>query len=111
MRDYRTLAIAASNLHATEDALIEFNRAGWIDVTVKNGCQFISGQDEYRARFILHLRRKLELTNEQIGIALKNEKPPYSLDQVPSILAQDAAERIHRRKARRHKRPAAAGDV
>lgn len=111
MRDYRPLAIAAGNLHTTEDTLTDFNRAGWIGVTVKNGCQYISGQDEYRARFILHLRQKLELTNEEIGIVLSNEKPPYSLDQVPSILAQDAAERVHKRKARHNKHPAASGGV
>ncbi len=97
MPDYRLLSIAARNLNATEDELIDFGRAGWIDVTVKDGCQFISGKDEYRARFILHLRQKLELTNEEIGIVLSNEKPPYSLDQVPSILARHAAEGIRER--------------
>jgi hypothetical protein len=96
MPDYRRLTVAARNLQATEDTLIDFNRAGWIDVTVKDGCQFISGQDEYRARFILHLRQKLELTDKEIGIVLSNEKPPYSLDQVPSILARHAAERIRK---------------
>jgi hypothetical protein len=96
MPDYRRLTVAARNLQATEDTLIDFNRAGWIDVTVKDGCQFISGQDEYRARFILHLRQKLELTDKEISIVLSNQKPPYSLDQVPSILARHAAERIRK---------------
>ena len=97
MRDYRPLANAAGNLHVTEDTLIDFNRAGWIDFTVKNGLRFLSGRDEYRARFILHLRQKLELTNEEIGIVLANQEPPFSLDQVPSILARHAAERIGER--------------
>jgi hypothetical protein len=61
-------------------------------VISKEGRAFVSGQDEYRARFILHLREKLKLTNKQIGIVLANEKPPYSLDQVPAILARHATE-------------------
>ena len=105
MRNYKPLAISAGNLHATEETLLEFNRVGWIELAVRNGCRFISGQDEYRARFILHLRQKLELTNKEIGIVLSNERPPYSLDQVPSILAQDSAERIHRRKVGYDKPP------
>ena len=93
MPDYRPLAIAAKNVNATEDTLIDFGRAGWIDLIVKDGYHFISGQGEYRVRFILHLRQKLELTNEEISIVLSNQKPPYSLDQVPSILARHAVER------------------
>ena len=93
MPDYRPLTVAAGNLQATENTLIDFTRAGWISVTIRHGCQFISGKDEYRARFILHLRQKLKLTDNEIGIVLSNEKPPYSLDQVPAILARHGAER------------------
>jgi hypothetical protein len=90
MKAYRSLAIAARNAGTDENTLLEFNRAGWIDVTWKDGYAFVSGQDEYRSRFILHLRQKLNLTDEQIGTVLANGKPPYSVDQVAEILAHAA---------------------
>lgn len=92
MKAYRPLAIAARNSGADENTLLEFSRAGWIEVTWKDGHAFVSGQDEYRSRFILHLRQKLRLTDEQIGIVLENGKPPYSVDQVKEILAHAARE-------------------
>jgi len=93
MKSYRPLAAAAGNVGTDEETLMAFHRAGWIEVVRKEERIFISGQDEYRSRFILHLRQKLKLTDEQIGIVLANGKPPYSLDQVPAILARAAAER------------------
>lgn len=93
MKAYRPLAVAAGNTRTEEETLLEFSRAGWIEVIFKDGRAFISGQDEYRCRFVLHLRHKLKLTDEQIGIVLANGKPPYSVDQVPAILARHSAER------------------
>jgi hypothetical protein len=92
VKTYRLLAIAAANLRTDEKTMLEFNRAGWIEVISKDGRAFVSGQDEYRARFILHLRAKMKLTDGQIGTVLANESPPYSLDQVPAILAHHASE-------------------
>ena len=92
MKAYRTIATAAANVRSDEKTLLEFNRAGWIEIVTKNGVTFVSGQDEYRAKFILHLRQKLHLTDDEIGVILANEKPPYSLDQVPAILARHAAQ-------------------
>jgi hypothetical protein len=92
MKAYRPLVVAAGNARTDEKTLFEFNRAGWIEVIFKDERAFISGQDEYRSRFILHLRQKLKLTDEQIGIVLENSKPPYSLHQVPVILARNASQ-------------------
>ena len=64
MKDYRTLETAARNAQTTEATLIEFGEAGWIEVVSKNGRIFLSSQDEYRSRLILHLRSKLGLTDE-----------------------------------------------
>jgi hypothetical protein len=36
----------------------------------------------------MHLRHKFVLSNEKIDIVLRNEKPPYSLDRVRTILAR-----------------------
>ena len=92
MKAYRPLAIAAGHIRTDEKTLLEFNRAGWIEVVLKGGAAFVSGQDEYRSRFILHLRQQLRLSNKEIGIVLANENPPYSLEQVPAILARNATE-------------------
>jgi hypothetical protein len=88
MKAYRPLVVAAGNVRTDEKTLLEFNRAGWIEVIFKEERAFISGQDEYRSRFILHLRQKLQLSDDQIGIVLANSRPPYSLEQVPVILAR-----------------------
>jgi hypothetical protein len=86
MKSYRPLAATARNIQTDEETLLEFQRQGWIEVVDKNGGSFISGQDEYRSRFILHLRKKLRLTDREIGIVLANSKPPYSVKDVSSIL-------------------------
>jgi hypothetical protein len=93
MKSYRPLTTAAGNARTDEQTLLEFSRTGWIEVIFKDGRGFVSGQDEYRSRFILHLRQRMNLTDEQIGIVLAEGKPPYSVDQVPAILARHA-ERI-----------------
>jgi len=92
MKAYRPLATAARNAQNDEETLSAFHRAGWIETVRKDGRIFISAQDEYRSRFILHLRQKLKLTDDQIGIVLANGKPPYSLDQIPAILARASAD-------------------
>lgn len=84
MKNYQSLAVAARHAGTDEQTLLDFNHAGWIKIIVKNGLSFVSGQDEYRSRFILHLRQKMKLTDKEIGLVLANEKPPYSLDQVPA---------------------------
>ena len=88
MKDYRTLETAARNAQTTVATLIEFGTAGWIDVVSKDGRTFISSQDEYRSRFILHLRKKLGLSDKQIGVVLADVKAPYSLEQVAEILGR-----------------------
>ena len=90
MMAYRSLATAAGNVRTDEKTLLEFKGAGWIEVVQKDGNAFVSGADEYRSRFILHLRQKLYLTDLEIGIVLTHGKPPYSLDKVPAILALHA---------------------
>lgn len=90
---YLPVSTAAKNVGADEQTLLEFQRAGWISVVEKDGCSFVNAREEYRCRFILHLRRKLKLSNKEIEIVLAHERSPYSLDQVPTILAQYAADK------------------
>lgn len=91
MPNYQPLSVAAGNIEVSEETLLEFFGAGWIKVVSKNGSRFVSRHDQYLAKFILHLRQKLSLTNEQIEIVLTYQKPPYALDQVAAILASHAA--------------------
>jgi hypothetical protein len=88
MKDYRPLETAARHVQTTETTLIEFCRAGWIEFVCKEGHTYLSSQDEYKCRFILHLRVKLGLSNDQIGLVLTKAKAPYSMRQVIEILGQ-----------------------
>ena len=89
MKDYRSLETAARHVQATETTLVEFGRAGWIECVSKEGRIYISSQDEYKCRFILHLRSKLGLSDQQISIVLAKAKAPYSTEQVGEILERD----------------------
>lgn len=93
MKTYYSLAAAAKNLGTDEGTLLEFGLAAWIEVVSKDGRAYISAEDEYRSRFILHLRQKLRLTDQQIGIVLANAKAPYSVAQVPAILGPATPQR------------------
>ncbi len=88
---YRSFTTAATNVGADEQTMLEFERHGWIKVVVKDGHSFVSTPDEYRCRFILHLRRKLMLNDKEIEVVLTHERSPYSVAQVSTILAQHAA--------------------
>jgi len=92
MKDYRSLETAARHVQTTEATLVEFGRAGWIEFVSKGGHIYISSQDEYKCRFILHLRQKLELSDKQIGIVLAKATAPYSPQQVGEILERN---RLH----------------
>jgi hypothetical protein len=87
VKDYRSLETAARQVHATEDTLIEFGRAGWIEFVSREGHIYLSSQDEYKCRFILHLRLKLGPSDKEIGIVLTKAKAPYSTQQVAEVLS------------------------
>jgi hypothetical protein len=65
-------------------------RQGWISVADKDGNLFLTGREEYKAKFILHLRRKLNLNDVEIAKVLAAEKPPYSLADVPAIVGRSS---------------------
>jgi len=88
VKDYRSLETAARHVQTTEATLLEFGSAGWIEFVSKEGNIYISSQDEYRCRFILHLRLKLGLSDKQIGIVLAKAQAPYSQEQVADILGR-----------------------
>lgn len=86
----QALSIAARALKIEETTLLEFGRKSWIKTTEKGGLTYIDGHGRYKARYILHLRNRLHLTDEQIGAVLSVQEPPYSVEEVDGILARVA---------------------
>ena len=84
----RPIAYVASRISTTENELRDFATRGWISTKEENGNVFVSGRHEYKARFILHLRHRLGLTNEEIARVLDVQEAPYSLKDVPAILGR-----------------------
>ena len=85
---YVPLENAAQRLQVTVDELLDFHTRGWIYVIHGEEARFLHGCDEYKARFILHLRRSRGLEDHEISTVLLAQEPPYSLDAVDEILAK-----------------------
>jgi hypothetical protein len=60
----------------------------WISITKVHGAEFVSGRNEYKAKFILRLRHRLALADKEIDRVLKVQKPPYSLKDVPATFGR-----------------------
>ena len=88
MANYMPVGVVARRLEISEAAFQEMLDLGWLKVEKKNGFSFLDGHQEYRARFILALREKKTLSNEQISFILAEQEPPYSFEEVDSILAR-----------------------
>jgi len=78
--------MAAAGLHINVESLSDFDRKGWIKTVEKNGRVYLTGDQRYRAKYILHLREKKHLADEQIELVLSVQRPPYSMAQVDEIL-------------------------
>ena len=85
----QTLSIAARTLQIDETTLLEFGRKSWIKTTEMGGITFVDGHGRYKARYILHLRNRKHLTDNQINAVLSAQEPPYSVEEVDGILARD----------------------
>ena len=86
MPNYLSVGAVARRLGIAEAAVQEMLDLGWLKAETKNGVRFLNGHQEYRARFILALRAKKTLTNEEISIILAEQEPPYSFQLVDVIL-------------------------
>ncbi|MBI3683244.1 MAG: hypothetical protein HY235_22965 [Acidobacteria bacterium] len=89
--------MAAGNLQTDEETLVEFARKSWIQSVEKQGVVYVDGHQRYKVRYILHLRNRRKLTDEQISLVLSVQQPPYSAEQVDEILKSHgkAPPRIH----------------
>jgi hypothetical protein len=86
---YQQISWAATGLLTDPATLLDFSKRGWIQTVEKNGSTFIAADQRYRARFILHLRDKKRLTNEQIEFVLSVQRPPYSAADVARLLKEN----------------------
>jgi hypothetical protein len=88
---YQSIPAVAQNLGIPEGLIETFMSHGWISAVQKDGLTFLARHQQYRIRFIQHLRDRLQLSDEQVAIVLQYEQPPYSLEQVESILQEHSA--------------------
>jgi DNA-binding transcriptional MerR regulator len=84
---YTPIQRVAQKLNVTVEKLRILQAFGWISIAEKNGTQFVRADQEYKAKFILHLQDVLNLTPQQISTVLLAQEPNYSLKDVPRILA------------------------
>ena len=85
---YTPVDQVAERLNIPTEWFRVFQGFGWILIEEKNGKPFIRGDQEYRAKFILRLQQVLKLSPQEISAVLFAEEPPYSLKDVPRILAE-----------------------
>jgi hypothetical protein len=91
MPGYQPVSVIAAGLLTDEDTLLDFQRKGWIQTVERSGTIFISADQRYRAKFILHLLQTKHLASDQIELVLSVQRPPYSAAQVDQILTRGPA--------------------
>ena len=85
MPSYQSLSVTAQHLKTTESVLMDMKRFDWISTVEKNGTTFLSMHQEYKVKFILHLRIQFHLTDEEIARVMNSQEAPYSLQRVAEI--------------------------
>ena len=86
MPNYLSVGAVARRLGLSEAAVQEMLDLGWLKAETKDGARFLNGHQEYRGRFILALRAKKALSNEEISVVLAEQEPPYDFQRVDAIL-------------------------
>ena len=90
MPGYQTFPDVAAGLQTEQETLHDFHRKGWIAAVKRNDVLFLASDQRYRAKYILHLYKAKNLTEEQIELVLSIQQPPYSAAQVDEILKNHA---------------------
>src|SRR5260370_15914896 len=81
-----SISVIAAGLSTDEQTLLDFKRKGWIRTAEKNGTLFLSADQRYRAKYILHLSQVKHLRDDQIQLVLSIQRPPYSAAEASQIL-------------------------
>lgn len=71
-----------------EDSIDEYVSRGWISTVTREGTTFLPAHQQYRLRFVHHLRTKMGLSDGEVTTVLRFDSPPYSAANVPAILAK-----------------------
>ena len=91
MPGYQPISAIAASLLTDERTLLDFRRKGWIQAVERNGTVFVSADQRYRAKYILHLLHEKHLSDDQIQLVLSVQRPPYSAAEVDQIVTRHAA--------------------
>ena len=86
MPGYEPIAAVAVGLLTDEATLLDFHRKGWIQARERRGTLFLSADQRYRAKYILHLLQVKHLSDDQVQLVLSHQRPPYSAAEVDLIL-------------------------
>ena len=84
------MSVAAAGVATDVATLAELARKGWITTVEKNGTIFLAADQRYKAKYVIFLRNKKQLSDEQIELVLSIQEPPYSAAKVDEILAEYA---------------------
>ena len=90
MPGYQSISVVAAGLKTEPETLLEFHRKGWIATVERNDVLYLAADQRYRAKYILHLSKAKNLSEEQIELVLSIQQPPYSAAQVDEILKNHA---------------------
>jgi len=87
---YQSIAVVAAGLKTEPETLLDFHRKGWIAAVERNDVLYLAADQRYRAKYILHLYKAKNLSEEQVELVLSVQQPPYSAAQVDEILKNHA---------------------
>lgn len=88
MPRYIQLEEAAKRLGSSPEQLRQFEELGWITTVEKAGVSYLADHQEYRANFILALKRRRKLESDQIAMVLDRQRPPFNMNDVDRILSR-----------------------
>ncbi len=90
MPGYEPIPVIAASLGTDAATLLDFHRKGWIQARERRGTVYLSADQRYRAKYILHLIQTKHLSDDQIQLVLSIQRPPYSAAEVDQILKRHA---------------------
>ena len=85
---FQSVEIVARKTGISEDSIDEYVSHGWIEIVTRQGTTFLPAHQQYRLKFVHHLRTKMSLSEREVTTVLRFDSPPYSLANIPSILAK-----------------------
>ena len=85
---FQNVVGVAQKTGISEDVIHAYVSRGWLATVTKQGTTFLPVHQQYRLKFVHHLRIKMGLIDHEVTTVLRFDSPPYSLANVPLILAE-----------------------